>query len=125
MVDFIGAALIESNCILLIKYIQEILDHDIINNHIVLPNNENLSDVFPLEKLKEIDRFFEPRKFSIENNESIQENEGKICDFFFILIKKYLDVLNKSNLPLFLLVENCNQIDQVRNKYLKIFKKLN
>jgi hypothetical protein len=51
-----------------------------------------------------------------------EKTQKKICLFFLILVKKYLDLLNKSNTPLILIIEDCNKIDTVINKKIIKFK---
>jgi hypothetical protein len=39
--------------------------------------------------------------------------ETKISNFFIILVKKYQEILYKINIPLIIIIEDCNKIDSV------------
>ncbi len=73
--------------------------------HYTLPNDKNFSKFYPIKILEPREAFFAARKF---NNA-----EKTICTFFLHLIKRYLQFLHQEKLPLVLIVEDCNQIDEV------------
>lgn len=73
--------------------------------HYTLPNDDNFEKFFFIRNLEPRDTFFNSRKFN--------KAEKTICNFFLHLIKRYLQFLQQEKLPLILVVEDCNQIDEV------------
>jgi len=75
--------------------------------HYTLPNDAIFEKFFFIRNLEPRDTFFTARKFN--------KAEKTICNFFLHLIKKYLQFLQQERLPLILIIEDCNQIDEVNN----------
>jgi hypothetical protein len=73
--------------------------------HYTLPSDANFEKFFFIRNLEQRDTFFTARKFN--------KAEKTICSFFLYLIKRYLQFLQQEKLPLILVVEDCNQIDEV------------
>lgn len=75
------------------------------DSHYILPNDSNFEKFFFIRNLDPRDTFFNSRKFN--------KSEKTICTFFLNMIKNYLKLLESENLPLFLVIDDCNQIDEV------------
>ncbi len=76
-------------------------------NHFTFPNDPIFQKFFFVRNLEPRDTFFNARKFN--------KAEKTICKFFLHLIKRYLVFLQQEKLPLILIIEDCNQIDEVIN----------
>lgn len=108
--DAIGEILVKSDCMSYVRYIEEILDTSL-SKHFEMPDDPLFMKFFSIKEISPRDPYFETRKF--------EKSEKSICRFFYYLVKKYKEICIP-DLPLILILEDVNLIDEISVEFIKM-----